>query len=103
MSGTGVTSQISASGKIAWAGYNASGDFVQSAAHMIPMLLGAGIRVQIFTGQYDECMNVQSTANWLSHLDGCTVLGFGQIRLLVLEDAIESNQQHSSRVIHALA
>jgi carboxypeptidase C (cathepsin A) len=65
-----VTSHIGNSGHIAWANYNASGDFVQSAKHILPELLEAGVRVLLFTGQYDECMNVQSTANWMVQLEG---------------------------------
>ena len=58
-----------AGGHDAWANFNATGDFCKSAVSLLPpMLEGGQLRVLIYTGQFDECMNVLSTENWLPTL-----------------------------------
>ena len=56
---------ITAGGVVAWAGFNSSGDFLKSSAQSVGSLMEAGVRVLIYTGQFDECMNVLSTSNWM--------------------------------------
>ena len=56
-------------GSQAWKNFNATGDFVKSAVPLLPPMLERGdLRILIYTGQFDECMNVLSTENWLQTL-----------------------------------
>lgn len=64
---------IAADGRKAWAAFNSTGDFVKSAVPLLPQLLGDNgtttpVRILLYTGVFDEVMNVLSTSNWLQTL-----------------------------------
>jgi carboxypeptidase C (cathepsin A) len=60
---------ISAGGVVAWAGFNRTNDFVRSGIPDLEALLRIqGFRALIYTGNFDECMNVRSTSNWMKKI-----------------------------------
>ena len=63
---TGRKPSVTADGVVAWAGFNSTQDFVKSAVPAVVGLLSKGVPTLVFTGQYDECMNVLSTAKWMA-------------------------------------
>ena len=61
---------ISAEGVVAWAGFNSTQDFVKSGVAAVVGLLSKGVPTLVFTGQFDECMSVLSTAKWMATVTG---------------------------------
>ena len=68
--GPDMTSSISSDGIVAWAAFNATQDFVKSSIASIIELLEKGVPTLIYTGQFDNCMNPLSTANWMAKVAG---------------------------------
>lgn len=55
-------------GRAAWTAFNGTGDFAKSAVPLVSELIEAGVKVLLYTGVFDEVMNVLSTAKWLPTL-----------------------------------